>query len=161
MDVLLSIKPKYIEFLINGQKKYEFRKTIFRRNYINTVYIYATSPVKKIVGAFRIGEIIEDQPSNLWQRFNGVSGLNEDEFFKYFQDENTGFAIEIKDIEVFEPPLNPAEIIPDFVPPQSFCYVRSTLFLTSLKEGKKYRKIEDYQNIEPPTEHTANHLDLD
>lgn len=144
MDVLLSIKPKYIESIINGQKRYEFRKTIFRRNYINSAYIYATSPVKKIVGAFRIGEIIKDRPSNLWERFNGVSGLNEDEFFNYFQEEDMGFAIEITDFKVFEQPLDPAEIIPDFVPPQSFCYVRSTLFLTSLKEGKMCRKIEDY-----------------
>ncbi|OPY50579.1 MAG: 50S ribosomal protein L22/unknown domain fusion protein [Methanosaeta sp. PtaU1.Bin112] len=142
MDVLLSIKPKYIESIINGQKRYEFRKTIFRRNYINNAYIYATSPVKKIVGAFRIGEIIEDQPSNLWVRFNGLSGLNKDEFFSYFQDQDIGFAIEITDVEVFEPPIDPTETNPDFVPPQSFCYVRSTLFLTGLRECKKYRNLD-------------------
>jgi len=144
MDVLLSIRPKYIDSIINGQKRYEFRKTIFRRNYINSVYIYATSPVKKIIGAFKIGDIIKDQPANLWERLNEFSGLKEDEFFNYFRDEEVGFAIEIKDMEVFEHPLDPIEVIPDFVPPQSFCYLRSTLFIDCFKEGKKYRKIEDY-----------------
>jgi len=50
-----------------------------------------------------------------------------------------GIHLKIKDIEVFEPPLNPAEIIPDFVPPQSFCYVRSHLFLNSPQEAHRGR----------------------
>ena len=40
-----------------GVKKYEFRKQIFKRN-IKKVYIYESYPVKKIVGAFVVGEII-------------------------------------------------------------------------------------------------------
>lgn len=49
MNVLLSIKPKYIEEIRKGNKKYEFRKTRFRQRHINEAYIYSTSPVKMIL----------------------------------------------------------------------------------------------------------------
>jgi len=53
MNVLLSIKPKYVDLILNGEKKYEFRRKIFR-NETNKVYVYCTSPVKKIVAYFTI-----------------------------------------------------------------------------------------------------------
>ena len=58
MNVLLSIKPKYVKGIMNGNKRYEFRRSIFRcREDIELVYIYSTSPVKKIVGVFTIKSI--------------------------------------------------------------------------------------------------------
>ena len=63
MDVLLSIKPKYVKSIIEGEKRYEFRKTIFKNREINRIYIYSSSPVKKIVASFVIGTILEDHPS--------------------------------------------------------------------------------------------------
>ncbi len=52
MRVLLSIKPKYVEKAITGEKQYNFRKTIFRNKNVREVYIYSTPPTKKIVGKF-------------------------------------------------------------------------------------------------------------
>jgi predicted transcriptional regulator len=40
MDVLLSVKPKFVEKIISGTKRYEFRKIIFKENEINRIYIY-------------------------------------------------------------------------------------------------------------------------
>ena len=64
MYVLLSIKPKYIDEIAKGNKKYEFRRVIFRDR-MSEAWVYASSPTKKIVGRFLIGEIIEDKPANL------------------------------------------------------------------------------------------------
>ena len=50
MNVLLSVKPKYANEIISGRKKYEFRKLIFKRENIEKVYIYSSSPVKKVIG---------------------------------------------------------------------------------------------------------------
>jgi len=104
-------------------KRYEFRKVIFKNKAIDIVYIYCTYPVKKIVGFFNIGEIIEDNPKNLWGDLSDYAGLNDDEFFSYFDDNNRGFAIEITNLKIFEVPLDPIDLIPEFVPPQSFCYL--------------------------------------
>ncbi len=46
MDVLLSVKPKYANEIIAGRKKYEVRKSIFKRENIEKMYIYSSSPVK-------------------------------------------------------------------------------------------------------------------
>ncbi|HUS75720.1 MAG TPA: ASCH domain-containing protein [Methanothrix sp.] len=124
MDVLLSIKPRFVEAIIDGRKKYEFRKNKFAKTDINCAYIYSTSPIKKIIGVFKINNIIEDRPSALWEQLKDHAGISEVEFFDYFRNKKVGFALEIKEVERFENPLDPKVIIPDFVPPQSFCYMK-------------------------------------
>ena len=127
MNVLLSIKPKYVEKIVNGEKQYEFRKRIFRNKNVVKAFIYSTSPTKKIVGEFDIGNIIKDSPIRLWAELQEVSGINEKEFFDYFRDINKGFAIGIEKLNIFDEPIEPNELISDFSPPQSFCYVNPRL----------------------------------
>ena len=124
MNVLLSIKPKYVKAILNGTKKYEFRKSAFRRKEdVEMVYVYATSPVKKIVGAFTIETIVEDHPTKLWAEFKELSGIDEEKFFRYFRGHKKGFAIGIGNVEVFDGPIDPKSYNPGFVPPQSFRYM--------------------------------------
>lgn len=54
---------------------------------------------------------------------NVQAGIKENEFFEYFGDREKGFAIEISELKLFEYPVDPNELKPDFVPPQSFYYV--------------------------------------
>jgi predicted transcriptional regulator len=122
MNVLLS---KYIEEIIKGNKRYEFRKSIFKKD-VDKVWIYATSPTKKIVGTFVIGEITKDTPDNLWNKFNGLSGLTEQEFFDYFSGIKVGFAIELKYLKLFKVSIDPKVVFTDFIPHQSFYYFDDT-----------------------------------
>ena len=39
MNVLLSVKPKYANEIISCRKKYEFRKSIFKRENIKKMYM--------------------------------------------------------------------------------------------------------------------------
>lgn len=123
MDVLLSIKPKYAEAILRGEKKYEFRKTRFKRTDIEKILIYSSSPVKRIVASFEAGEIVEGEPKKLWDELSFDAGINETEFFKYYKDKDKGFAIKITNLQHFEEPIDPKELRSDFVPPQSFCYM--------------------------------------
>lgn len=128
MEVLLSIKPRYVEEIINGNKKYEFRKKVFKKkDGVNGIYIYSSSPVKKIVGYFTFENIFEDHPRVLWENFKEFAGINEFEFFEYFKERDTGFAIEISQLELFEEPINPKSAIPNFVAPQSFRYIETPI----------------------------------
>jgi len=132
MNALLSIKPPHVEAIVKGDKRYEFRKSIFRKKKLETVYIYSTTPVKKIVGSFRIGRIIEDYPERLWNQLNRFSGLSYLEFFHYFEGKEKGFAIEIESVVEFKNPIDPKDFIPNFLPPQSFYYLDSSILLTFL-----------------------------
>ena len=143
MDVLLSIKPKFAESIINGKKKYEFRKNAFSKKNIGRVYIYSTNPIKKIVGIFKINNIIEDRPSTLWNQLKDGAGISEDEFFDYFKDREVGFALEIAEVEKFENPVDPKIIFPNFVPPQSFCYIEYS-FMSPEHESSKNQITENF-----------------
>jgi len=126
-SVILSIKPRHAQAIMNGTKRFEFRRRIFRNEKVDTAYIYATSPVRKIVGRIVIARIIETDLPHLWRLSSEYSGLHEEEFLSYFHGLDKGFAIEIEDVEEFDEPIDPKDLLPDFVPPQSFCY-SSTAF---------------------------------
>lgn len=49
-SVILSIKPRFARAIMDGSKRYELRRRIFKNENVDTAYIYATSPVKKIIG---------------------------------------------------------------------------------------------------------------
>jgi len=126
MNVLLSIKPKYVEEIKKGSKKYEFRKSFTSKKnmgQIEKIFIYCSSPVKKIVARFYFNEIIEDNPRSLWNKFSEYSGIDEKDFFKYFGIKEKGYAIKITKIKFYDDPIEPKSIMPDFTPPQSFCYI--------------------------------------
>ena len=122
MNVLLSIKPKYTESIKSGIKRYEFRRKIFKKADGGKVFIYSTSPVKKIIGAFDASTIYEDLPLKIWNLFGQYSGLSENEFFQYFKGCKTAFAIEIKNLVIFDKPHDPSKYFLEFTPPQSYRY---------------------------------------
>lgn len=126
MNVLLSIKPKYVEEIKNGNKRYEFRKSLCsakNRDKLEKIFIYSSAPVQKIVARFFVEEILEDHPKILWDKCKDVSGIEHVDFFKYFKDRNSGLAIKISELKFFRKPIEPKKIIPNFSPPQSFCYI--------------------------------------
>lgn len=126
MSVLLSIKPKYVKKIEEGAKLYEFRKSIFKQK-TDEVWVYASAPIKQIVGKIYIDEIIEDSPKNLWCNCKKYAGIEQKDFFKYFNGKEKGYAIKIKEYEVFEEPINPYIENNNFIPPQSYAYLNNIL----------------------------------
>jgi len=122
MRAILSVKPEYVELITKGEKKYEFRKSRFRKD-VKEVFVYATKPVMKVVLKFKVGKIIVDTPWNLWKRFRNLSGLSEAEFFSYFKNVNKGVAIEIKDVDILPNPIALEEFASINTPPQSWMYL--------------------------------------
>ncbi|MGL4670128.1 MAG: hypothetical protein ACRCVG_05995 [Methanobacteriaceae archaeon] len=121
MNVLISIKPKYVEKIISREKTYEFRRNIFKKE-VEKVVIYSTSPEKKIIGFFKSNQIIKDCPKSLWDNFSEEAGINKEDFFDYFQNKEEGFALKIDDLEIFGNPIETEKIL-DFCAPQSFKYI--------------------------------------
>ena len=130
MNVLLSVKPKYANEIISGRKKYEFRKSIFKREDIKKMYIYSSSPVKKIIAIVDIDGVLSDSPQKLWEQCHEDAGISEREFFNYFKKLDTGYAIKISNIQEFASPIDPYHLDEDFRPPQSFYYLPMSYLLT-------------------------------
>ncbi|MGE4714260.1 ASCH domain-containing protein [Bifidobacterium breve] len=68
MKAILSIRPEYVDRILSGEKKYEFRKRIFKREDVDTIVIYSTSPCCRVVAEASIAEIIQDSPERIWKK---------------------------------------------------------------------------------------------
>jgi predicted transcriptional regulator len=129
MRVLLSIKPEFAFKIFEGKKKYEFRKAIFKRVGITKVIVYASAPISKVIGEFEIAEIIHDELKRLWQETNRYAGIDENYFYQYFAERETGYAIKICQAKLYEDKLCIRQHF-GLTPPQSFAYLSSTVSLT-------------------------------
>ena len=84
-DVLCSIKPKYVELILNGSKTLELRRK-FNRDLVNSsIFIYATHPVMAVVASATITKIETLEIFEIWRQYEGQSGVNEAHFFDYFK----------------------------------------------------------------------------
>ncbi len=122
MKVLLSIKPEYVEKIFSGIKKYEYRRSIFKNKEIDTIVIYSSSPVKRIVGEFKIKNIIKDLPEKLWELSPENTGIDKIKFKEYFFMKEEGYAIEIGRIKKYKTPKLLEEVGVKKAP-QSFLYL--------------------------------------
>lgn len=123
MRVLLSIKPVHVENILQGIKTFEFRRRIFARRDINTVLIYCTRPVGRLIGEFDIADILEDEPEALWASTRLGSGISKAFFDAYFAGRSRAYALQIGNLRVFEEPIVPSDWFDNFSPPQSYMYV--------------------------------------
>ncbi len=124
MKVLLSIRPEYADRIFKGEKKYEYRKTLFKREDVDTVIVYATKPVGKVIGEFKIDSIMEDNPINIWEKTKLYSGIDKNVYTEYFAGREKGFAISIKKTRIYKKPLELEELNFNIkCAPQSFMYI--------------------------------------
>lgn len=63
--ILLPMGPAHVEKIFDGTKKYEFRKTICKRD-VTELVLYSTGPAKKVVG--------EVTPKTFWRALQTISG---------------------------------------------------------------------------------------
>lgn len=122
MKVLLSIKPEFVEKIFAGTKKYEFRKSLFKRRDVKIVVIYASAPVKRVVGEFEIENILSDDVNVIWKQTKKHSGITEAFYNSYFQNKKKANAIQIGNLVKYEE----TKSLLDYnirQAPQSFCYI--------------------------------------
>ena len=122
MKVLLSIKPKYAEMILSGEKKYEFRRAIFKKPGIRKVVIYASSPVSKVIGEFEIDDILSLDICELWLLTMDHAGIDKDFYDSYFLGKEIGHAIKVKTIKKYSKHKDLREFNVKRAP-QSFAYI--------------------------------------
>lgn len=121
--VLLSIKPRFVDQILAGTKRVEFRRSWPNKD-IGPMVLYSSSPVQRLVGVAYIDRIIETDTEGLWklaEEYGG--GLGYDELVEYFKGKKTAFGILIKSVDVAIIKIDPKEIFPQFRPPQSYQYL--------------------------------------
>ena len=121
MKIILSIKPEFANKIFAGDKRFEFRRSIFKNKNVSKVIVYASSPISRVVGEFEIGKILYKDLGELWNETQKYSGITEEYFYEYFIGKQNGFALEIKKVKRYKINLCIKESFGK-VPPQSFAY---------------------------------------
>jgi len=125
MDIIISIKPKYVRKIVLKEKKYEFRKVIFTKQPARII-IYSSAPEKIIVGHVKYNGYLFGRPEDVWSKTHHAAGISFKEFSSYFNNRSIAYAIDLKELEVYETPINPYSLDINFRPPQSFMYYKAS-----------------------------------
>ncbi|MBI0094666.1 MULTISPECIES: ASCH domain-containing protein [Gilliamella] len=123
MKVLLSIKPEFVEKILSGEKKYEFRKKLFKRQSVKTIVIYATMPIGKVVGEFDIDHVISDEPNLVWEKTKKYAGVSKSFYDEYFEEKSLAFAIAVGKVTLYDEPKSLNYFGKNIVAPQSYRYL--------------------------------------
>lgn len=107
---------------MSGTKRVEFRKRAFGRN-VSHVVVYASSPVKRVLGYFEVGQIDSASPRELWRRYAAVGGISKGDYEAYFGDSAEGVAIGVRRVHVLAHPLPIGDVLPSGRAPQSYAYL--------------------------------------
>jgi len=124
--LLLSIRPKYADLIFSGQKKMELRRTRPRIGKDDLALIYVSSPVKSLVGAVLVTNVVELPPEALWRKAKRKAAVTRIEFDEYFAGAEKGFAIEFSRCWQLVEPVSLKTLRArrrGFHPPQSFRYL--------------------------------------
>ena len=124
--LFLSLKPKFADAILDGRKTAEIRRLKPDISPGSIVYVYCTTPIKAILGMFRVDTLISESVSALWRVVGKNSVVTRKEFFEYLHGSILGHAILITEISALSRPLPLEELRslwPGFHPPQSYFYL--------------------------------------
>lgn len=121
--VLLSIKPWFAEAILDGRKRFEFRRTLYREPGVHRVVIYASSPIQRVIGEFSIAAVHSLPPEELWRRTHQHAGVDQSYFASYFAGCELGHALEVGSSTRYDEPLTLETACGLNRAPQSFCYL--------------------------------------
>lgn len=119
--MLLSIKPEYVEKILAGSKKYEFRKFRCRVD-VDTIIIYSTSPIKQVVAEVEMLEVVEGDVAEVWQKTKNMAGITKAAYSSYYRGREIATAYKLGNVKVYDQPRKLSNYGLNYVP-QSFAYL--------------------------------------
>lgn len=135
----MSIKPRFSHEIITQKKDIEIRRKI-GKDFLteNIVFIYSSSPEKKIIGSFQISSIFEFDLHEVTDELLLRSCLSRNEMLDYIKNDKA-YAIKIKNIQL----VNPISLetlknkLLNFRPPQSYMYIDTHLLNIISNQSKE------------------------
>jgi predicted transcriptional regulator len=158
-DIVMSIKPKYAERILKGEKSIEIRKRFSNKWLGHDVALYASQPQGALVGKATVCAVSTGRPADIWSRFTMQIGCRKSEFDAYVQSAGQITAIELKNVVSYQEPTKLKDVetlgFPKPVAPQSYCeatFARggpwmNTVYLADLLQGC-LKELKVHQNSE-------------
>ncbi len=119
--IILSINPEYVEKIISGKKKYEYRTKAAKKD-VDKIIIYETTPVKKVVAEAEILDVLIMKPNELWELTKAQAGTTKSFFMSYFKGKKVAYAYKLGKVRVYRRPMELSAFGLKSAP-QSFVYL--------------------------------------
>lgn len=124
-DVVLSVKPRYADKILDGTKTVELR-----RRFSDAIpsganaWIYSTTPTKAMTGRATIADVQKMPLRQMWAKHRLSVAINKHEFEAYFSGLESGYAIVLQSPRPLHTPIALVDLrsFCDFEPPQSYLY---------------------------------------
>ena len=119
--ILMSIKPEYVDKIFSGKKKYEYRKRMCKEK-IDTIIVYSSSPIQKVVGELKIKQVLYDKKTIIWNTTYKHGGITKIKYDKYYENCDYVVAYEIEKAILYDKQKD----LKDFnvrTAPQSYVYI--------------------------------------
>ena len=117
LKILLSVRPKWMEMILDGRKTLEYRRTMPRPHYdVTEAWFYETAPVCMVVAHAYVSVWCGD----VFDEHKGC--LARDEYDSYFKGAECAYGLHIVRLDKFEPPYR-LECLGLKRPPQSWMYM--------------------------------------
>lgn len=124
--LFLSIRPQYVEKILDGQKRVELRRRKPRSQPDDWMAIYESSPTKALVAIAQVTEVRIKSPQCLWRSVRSIAGIQKQEFDEYFTDCDNAVGIMFRSVIALPSPIQLDDLRsswPGFHPPQGFLYL--------------------------------------
>ena len=119
--ILLSIKPEYANKIFDGQKHYEYRKRIPKKE-VSKIVVYSSAPEQAVIGEIEVIKTLKMKPTPLWNSTKANAGISRSKYRKYFSGCTMAYAIVIGSIEKYPTSKSLADYNIQSAP-QSFVYL--------------------------------------
>jgi predicted transcriptional regulator len=114
-----------------GTKTVELRRMRPRLKNGDMVFVYVSSPVKALGGAFEVAEMLSGSPSSIWRQFGSETGLSRQEFDDYCSGKSVVYGIKVRRCWRLADPIMLANLKKrrnGFHPPQGYHYISEQEF---------------------------------
>lgn len=138
--ILISIKEKYVNEILSGNKTIELRKSMPKASKGDIILIYTTKPIMAVTAIASVGGIISCTPDEMWKNYKANIGINKKEFYEYYKTAKKSVGIELENVIKLDAEilLSAIKLInPRFSPPQTFKYLNK---FTTLRDFKSIQK---------------------
>lgn len=127
---IISIYPNYVQAILEGQKRVECRKSALGLVRGDLLQLYATAPVKAILGQARVLEVHRGSPEELWDQFEHRTCVKKDDYFAYYAGKAEAVLLALGEVQRYSRPVRLHDLRdtePKFSPPQTARRLSSAL----------------------------------
>ena len=121
--IVISINPEHVAKILSGEKRFEYRTKAAKKD-VDSLIIYETTPVKRIVAEAEILEVLCLSPEDLWKETEMYSGISKSFYDEYFKGRKIAYAYRLGKVKAYDNPLE----LSDYgikTAPQSFVYINA------------------------------------